>query len=136
MEETIERHPLADQVEKFIAEYGVSRTSFDRAVYTSFTYRLLDRGAQPRKPAILKAELHMTMCRAEEPGKMAQACECVRAIGGYITMSPTGEIEIAPANVPESRLRRMIDQGLLVPTGDSLLDEIPSQTYKLSSIAP
>jgi hypothetical protein len=131
-----ERHPLAEQVEAFIAEFGVSRASFDRATYASFTQRLLEKGLHPHPSTVAAAELHMVMCRAEEPEKMSDACQYIRAVGGYITVSPGGQIQHAPANVPEPRLRRMIDAGILVPTGDSLLDEIPSQTYKLSSIAP
>jgi hypothetical protein len=135
-EAAVERHPLAERVEKFLAEFGVSRSAFDRATYPSFTYRLLRANLHPRLPAVLKAEMYMTECRVDEPEKLREACVYVRAMGGYIIMSPSGEIQNAPANVPEPRLRRMIEEGLLVPTGDSLLDEIPSQTYKLSSIAP
>jgi hypothetical protein len=131
-----ERHPLAQQVEEFLKEFGVSRMSFDNAVYVGFTERLLAKNARPRPKACLAAELHMTTVRADEAKKLVEACKFIRAVGGYITMSPGGSIEHAPANVPEPRLRRMIADGLLVATGDTLIDGVPSQSYKLSAIAP
>jgi hypothetical protein len=133
--ETIERHPLAEEVEKFLHDFCQYKHALDREVYTGFTYHLLS-GRQPRKGAILRTQNWMLGVRAAEEEAMRKACASVRAIGGYITMTPAGEIDTAPADVPHPRLRRMIAEGFLVPGDDALIDGVSSQSYRLSSIAP
>jgi hypothetical protein len=126
---------FADEVRAFLAEYGQTQTAMDIAVYPSFAHRLLIRGRSPAPATIAKARAWMQEIRESEPEEFRKAAALIRAEGAYVTMTPGGQIEKAPARVAHSRLHRMIEQGWLVPTGDALLAEVHSQSYKLSSIA-
>lgn len=131
----METPSFADEVRAFLAEYGQTQGALDIAVYPSFAYRLLLQGRMPAASSIAKARTWMEEIRESEPEEFRKAAALIRAEGAFITMSPGGQIEKAPGKVAHSRLRRMIEQGWLVPTGDALLAEVHSQSYKLSSIA-
>lgn len=134
-EAATERHPLADEVERFLAEFGQTQSALDDAVYSGFSHRLLIRGLKPMAQTIAIVRQWMAEIREAEPERFREAAALIRAEEGYVTMTPGGQIERAPARVAHSRLHRMIEQGWLVPTGDALLAEVHSQSYKLSSLA-
>lgn len=131
----MEQPNFADEVRAFLAEYGQTQNALDVAVYPNFAHRLLLKGRQPVPTTIAKARAWMQEIREAEPERFREAAVLIRAADGYITMTPGGEIEKAPAKVAHSCLYRMIEQGWLVPTGDALLADVHSQSYKLSSIA-
>ncbi len=126
---------LADEVREFLAEYGLTKGALDRAIYPSFSHRFLTQGQGVAPRTIVKIRAWMEKVREEEPDLFREAARRIRLDGGFIAMSPGGKIEQAPPKVPHARVQRMIAQGWLVPTGDTLLAEVPSQTYKLSSLS-
>ena len=129
------RHPLADEVERFLAEFGQTQSALDDAVYSGFSHRLLHQARSPAPATAAKVRTWMAEIREAEPERFREAAALIRADQGYVTMTPGGQIERAPVRVAHSRLHRMIEQGWLVPTGDALLAEVHSQSYKLSSLA-
>jgi hypothetical protein len=126
---------FADEVRAFLAEYGQTRSALDAAVYSGFSWRILIKGHSALPATITKVRTWMEDVRAEESGRFREAVERIRAAGGFIIVSPAGKIEVAPDEILRPRLYRMIREGWLVPMGDTLLPEVYSQTYKLSSIA-
>ncbi len=126
---------FADEVRAFLAEFGQTKNALDGAVYPSFAYRLLHQARNPAPATVAKARAWMAEIREAEPERFREAAALIRAEEGYILMTPGGYIDKAPLGVAHSRLHRMIEQGWLVPTGDALLAEIHSQSYKLSSLA-
>jgi hypothetical protein len=126
---------FADEVRAFLAEFGQTKNALDGAVYPSFAYRLLLKGRSPAPATVARARAWMAEIRDSESEEFRKAVALIRADEGYITLTPGGDIEKAPAKVTHFRLHRMIEQGWLVPTGDALLAEVHSQSYKLSSLA-
>jgi hypothetical protein len=135
-EQPIERHPLAEVVETFLREFGASRNSIDAVTYNGFVHGLLDGKRRPCKLTVLAVELHITEMRAMEPERMKEAAETIRRLGGFVSMDSLGRPLNTPKRLPDSRIQRMIEEGLLLGAGDRLIDNVPHQTYKLSSIAP
>lgn len=133
-QQTTESAAFAGEVRAFLDEFGLTMNALDRGVYPSFTHRLLVKNVNPHKSSIQAARLWMHMVREDEPERMREAAATICAAGGFITMTPGGEIEKAPDGIPHARLRRMMTAGLLVPSGDAMFG-VTSQTYRLSDLA-
>lgn len=127
---------LSSRVDGFLRKFRLSRSVMDKNVYIGFTHRLLVKKARPRSKAVLMAEAYMKRVEDDDAERIAKACATLRRGDGYITMTPNGKIDIAPKGIETAVLHRMIDAGYLVEAGDRLIDDVSSQTYKLSSIAP
>jgi hypothetical protein len=124
---------LLEELEAFLVEFSLAPYAVDKAIYTHFLARLR-AGMKPFPQTIVEARRWMAELRAEEPKRISEAAAAIRGADGFIALTPGGEILCAPDGVDHKRLKRMIEQGVLVPSGDSMFG-VASQTYKPSSLA-
>lgn len=122
------------EVEGFLKETGMAPATFGlKAVRSGSFVSALRAGRQCQPATIARVRKYIAEGWAEEEhAGVAAALAAIGRMGGYITMESDGSFGRAPDGVPELRLRRMIERGLLLPGGDSLFGA-PSQTYRLSA---
>jgi hypothetical protein len=126
---------LLEEIETFLTEMSVAPCAFGvRACKSGHLVPELRQGRQCRPATIAKIRAYMQEVRDEEGNRVAEAARLIARQGGFITFKSDGEFEMIPDGADESRLRRMIAAGLLVPSGDSMFGTV-SQTYKLSVLA-
>lgn len=126
---------LLAEIETFLTEMSVAPCAFGvRACKSGHLVLELRQGRQCRPATIAKIRGYMQEVRDAEQGRVAEAIRVINKIGGFITFKSNGDIDSAPDDIDEHRLRRMIKAGLLVPSGDSMFGTV-SQTYKLSVLA-
>jgi hypothetical protein len=124
------------EVEGFLADTGMAPSTFGLKTVRSGSFvSALRAGRQCHPATIARVRKYIAEGWAEEErAGIEAATAAIDRMGGYVTLESDGSFAMAPDGVPELRLRRMIEKGVLVPNGDSMFGAV-SQTYKLSVLA-
>ena len=124
---------LLEDIEAFIIEFDLTANAVDRgAAYSAFVSRLR-AGLVPSVKTIIAVRAWMNEVRAGDIESIRAAASAIKRADGFITVTPGGEIDSAPDGLDDKRLKRMIEKGILVPSGDAMFG-VASQTYKVSSV--
>jgi len=125
---------LREEVEGFLANTGMPHCVLgQKAVSDSSFVPRLRAGRECRPVTIAKVRKYIAEGFAEEErAGIEAAVTAIGKMGGYVAMESDGSFAMAPAGVPEQRLRRMIEKGILKPSGDAMFG-VASQTYRLTT---
>jgi len=125
---------LLVEVEGFLKDTGMAPTTFGvRTVRSGSFVSALRAGRQCQPATIARVRKYIAEGFAEEErAGIEAAVTAIGKMGGYVAMESDGSFAMAPAGVPEQRLRRMIEKGILKPSGDAMFG-VASQTYRLTA---
>src|SRR6187549_1299338 len=110
------------EVEGFLKDTGMAPTTFGVNTVRSGSFVSALRAGRQCQPATI-ARVRKYIAEgwaAEERAGVEAAAAAIDRMGGYVTLESNGSFAMVPAGVPEQRLRRMIEKGVLVPSGDAM----------------
>jgi hypothetical protein len=127
---------LLQEIDDFLAEGIAAAGQLGTKAGLNGTFVTQLRNGRTVNPSTVeKVRATIKKLRLMELSRTVSDIREIDNLGGFLVMKPTGEIDAAPDGFGPARMKRLIERGILVPSGDALFDGIPSQTYKVAAHA-